>query len=192
VRYAAVIVPRVLNALVRLWERAIGEHSTPTEIGWSTALGVFSGCTPFVGLHMWIALALATLFRLNRFWAFVGSRISFAPLFAAVSFCEVESAHRLLTGHWVPLSFDQVATRGRELLADWLLGTALFGGALAACVGFSAYIAMRWWQARVGARGEALGVDPLGLPPGTTPPVRHAARPLPSESPRSGPPAPTR
>lgn len=191
VRYPPGIVPRVLKALARLWERALGEHSSPPEIGWSIAVGVFSGCTPFVGLHMWIALALATLFRLNRLWAFAGSRISFAPLFAVITFCEIEGAHRLRTGTWLPLSLDEAASRARELLADWLIGALLFGGALAASLGLAAYIGMRSWQSRIAARSEAGAPGSPARPSSIMPPAAHAARPLPSESPPSGPPAPT-
>lgn len=65
-----------------LWERAKREHSTPREVGWSVGVGLFCGCTPFLGLHMWIALGLASPFRLNRLWAFLGSRVSSNVIFA--------------------------------------------------------------------------------------------------------------
>ena len=125
----------------RLWERARSEHSTPRELGWSIGVGVFAGCTPFLGLHMWIALALATAFRLNRLWAFVGSRVSLTPLFAVIAFCELETAHRVRKGVWAPLSPHDAIEHGREFLGDWLLGTFLVGATLAAALGFAACMA---------------------------------------------------
>jgi uncharacterized protein (DUF2062 family) len=139
---------RWLGMCVRLWELARSEHSTPFEIGWSIAVGVFAGCTPFLGFHMWIALALATFFRLNRLWAFVGSRISFAPLLALITFCELESAHRLRTGAWAALSPHDALEHGKELVADWLIGTLLVGGVLAAALGLAASVAARRWGTR--------------------------------------------
>lgn len=131
---------------LRLWEQAKNEHSTPREIGWAVAVGVFSGCTPFVGFHMWIALALATLFRLNRLWSFLGSRISFSPLLAGIAFCEIESAHRLRTGSWAPLALGDAVEHGRELLDDWLLGTGIVGVACAVTMGVAAYFAAYLWR----------------------------------------------
>ena len=132
----------------RVWERAKHEHSTPQELGGSIAVGVFAGCTPFLGLHMWIALALATVLRLNRLWAFVGSRISFTPIFAFITFGEIESAHRLRAGAWLRLSPHDALEHGKELLGDWLVGTVLVGGALAATLGFVAYVAARHLRMR--------------------------------------------
>ena len=139
-------VCRYLRTYAGLWERLKNEPTTPREIGWAIAVGVFAGCTPFVGLHMLIAIAIATVFRLHRLWAFAGSRISFAPLFAAITFCEIEGAHRLRRGSWLPLSRDDAVRHGADLMADWILGAALLGSVLAAVLGFAAYVGARVWQ----------------------------------------------
>ena len=139
-------VRRWLQVSVDVWERAKSEHSAPRQVGWSVAVGVFSGCTPFLGFHMWIALALATLFRLNRLWAFLGSRISFTPVLAAIAFCEIESAHRLRTGAWASLTPHDALGHGKELLGDWLLGATIVGGGFASGFGLAAYLGIRWWQ----------------------------------------------
>jgi uncharacterized protein (DUF2062 family) len=155
-----------------LWERAKREHSTPREVGWSVAVGVFSGCTPFIGAHMWIALGLATVLRLNRLWAFLGSRVSSNVLFVWISFAEIELAHRARTGEWAPVQPEQVLEHGRQLFGDWLLGAAVLGAALAAALGLTAYLAAKRWQ-RV------------------RPHTPDEPRPPSSESPPSAPPAPT-
>lgn len=160
----------------RLWELAKREHSTPREVGWSVGLGVFCGCTPFLGLHMWIALGLASLFRLNRLWAFLGSRVSSNVIFAWIAFSEIEAAHRLRTGQWAPLTPRDALTNGRQLVHDWLLGAALVGGLLGAVLGFFAYrAALRWRVSHPLATSEH---TPGGPPPRS------------SGSPPSAPPAP--
>jgi uncharacterized protein len=112
------------------------------------AVGVLSGCTPLLGLHMWIALGIASLVRLNRLWAFVGSRVSTNVFFVWIAFSEIELAHRLRTGAWLPLEPREAIDHGRELLEDWLLGTPLVGIPLATVLGLLAYAASRRWRAR--------------------------------------------
>jgi uncharacterized protein (DUF2062 family) len=142
-----------------LWARAKREHSTPPEVGWSVALGVFWGCSPFIGLHMWIALAFATALRLNRLWAFVGSRVSSSVVLAWIAFSEIELAHRLRTGTWMALTPDQlrvhVLDQGWKLLGDWLLGWGIVGPTLAALLGACAFAAAHRWERVKRRRREA-------------------------------------
>jgi uncharacterized protein (DUF2062 family) len=149
--------------LGELWVLARSERSTPRQIALSVVVGAFAAFTPFIGFHMWIALLLATLLRLNRLWAFLASRVSITPVFAAVAFGEIEVAHRLRTGAWLAsLAPSEVLVHARELIVDWLLGTALVGGALAAGAGGVAYVvARRWTAARSATVTRTLG----GLPP---------------------------
>ena len=101
-----------------------------------------SRCTPCVlGLHAGIAFAAATFLRLNRLWAVAGSRVSFVPLFALISFTEIQAAHRIRTGVWAALSVHEVATRGKELLTDWCIGSVVVGGSVAVLLGLFAYAA---------------------------------------------------
>ena len=145
------------NAIRRAWTglresarellvRAKNEHSAPHEVGFSVAAGVFSACTPFLGFHMWIALALATVFRLNRLWAFLGSRVSIVPVYLWISFCEIELGHRLRAGEWVRMSAREPLAHGKELSIDWAMGTVLVGGGLAAVSGVLAYGCVRRWS----------------------------------------------
>jgi uncharacterized protein (DUF2062 family) len=103
------------------------------------ALGVFVGCTPAIGLHGWIALAAATVLRLNRLWAFLGSRVCTLLVLPWITLTELEVAHRIRTGEWLPLRVSTVLHDAHGLLADWLLGTVLVGGALALAIGLLAY-----------------------------------------------------
>jgi uncharacterized protein len=51
------------------------DHSTH-NLSLAMALGALIAPTPIVGLHTWMALSLAFLFRVNRLSAFVGSNLS--------------------------------------------------------------------------------------------------------------------
>jgi uncharacterized protein (DUF2062 family) len=156
VRYASLQVPRFLTRFWRrirdLWRRAKAEHSTPREVGWSVAIGVFCGCTPFIGFHMWMALGLATALRLNRLWAFLGSRISTNVVLAWIAFSEIQLAHRLRTGAWLPLNPADILAHPWQLfgqvVGDWLVGAILVGAVLAALLGALSYGLARRWRPR--------------------------------------------
>ncbi len=138
---------RLHRRALELWARARSEHSTPREIGWSVAVGAFVACTPLIGLHVWLALALATLLRLNRLWTCIGSRLSSTPVLVVTTFCEIEAAHRLRTGRWAAMEWREALQHGRELILDWVVGTVIVGGLIATCVGLLAYGIARRLQA---------------------------------------------
>jgi uncharacterized protein len=130
---------RLYTSLKTLWLLALRERATPSGIAASVAVGVFAGCTPFIGFHLWIALFAATLFRLNRLWAALGSRISFFLVLPWIVLAEVQTGHRLLTGEWAPLLSSNAVARANEWFGDWCLGSIPVGGALAFVVGALAY-----------------------------------------------------
>jgi uncharacterized protein len=176
-RYADILVQRLWTRFWQgtrdLWARAKREHSTPREVGWSVAVGVFCGCSPFVGLHMWIALALATALRLNRLWAVVGSRVSMSVFLPWIAFSEIEIGHRLRAGAWMALTPDQVRAhvldQGWRLFGDWLLGSVFFGATLAALLGACAFRAAHRWQRVKLRKLEAPLLPPSGSRPSTPP-----------------------
>ncbi len=167
---------RGLKLLRELFERAKNERSSPHLVGCSVAVGVFSGFTPFLGFHMWIALGAATVLRLNRLWALLGSHLSILPLYMWVSFCEIQVGHRLRAGAWVELAPQEALAHGSQLFTDWLLGTGVVAGGLAGVLGVVAYFAARGWQRR------RPSVKPRTL--ASLPPPSSESRP-------SAPPAPT-
>jgi uncharacterized protein len=64
----------------------LGREDPLEHVAAAIALGVALGFTPFLGLHLVLALGLATLFRVNRLDAalgtFVGNPWTFPPVFA--------------------------------------------------------------------------------------------------------------
>jgi uncharacterized protein (DUF2062 family) len=122
-----------------LWRRALREHTTPRELALSVGLGVFVGCTPFLGLHAGMALALATFFRVSRLWALIGSRVSFFLTLPWIVLAEIQVAHHLRTGAWAALSTRDAVDHAREWLFDWWLGVVPVGTVLAVLFGALAY-----------------------------------------------------
>jgi uncharacterized protein (DUF2062 family) len=143
------MVSSLIRAIRTLFLQALRERSSPRETGLSVAVGAFCACTPFIGFHVLMALGLATVFRLNRLWAALGSRASPLVLLPFIAFSEVQLAHRLRRGCWVPISPREVLAHGHELLLDWGLGTPIVGGAFAVVLGGLAYAFSRARLARV-------------------------------------------
>jgi uncharacterized protein (DUF2062 family) len=138
---------RSLHFARNLWERARREHSSPREIGLSVGVGAFIACTPLVGLHLWMALGFATILRLNRIWAMIGSRLSTTPIFFVTTFAEIQLAHHLRTGSWAQVSLHQALSKGPELLLDWSIGSLIIGTGVATAAGLvAATLARRWEQ----------------------------------------------
>jgi uncharacterized protein (DUF2062 family) len=117
---------------------------SPAAVGAGVALGVFIGCSPFLGLHTVLIFALAALLRINPWVALLSSQISLPPLFVVIAAAEVG------VGEWVrfgraslPKVID-AATFAHWLwthaFVSWLLGSALFGGLLAAIGGAAAWL----------------------------------------------------
>lgn len=149
------LLRRVIKRLRAVWELAKGEHASPRGVGWAVGVGVFAGCTPAVGFHGWLAVGLATVLRLNRLWAFLGSRVSSLVILPWIVLAEVQLAHRVRTGAWAPLHVDTVLHEGRALLVDWVVGMVPVGGLLAVILGVTAYVAARRFHARAAANAEA-------------------------------------
>jgi uncharacterized protein (DUF2062 family) len=162
---------RLWDKIKLLWKLAKSERATPREIFWAVFVGVFAGCTPAVGIHGPLSLGLATLFRKNRLFAWLGSRISNMVFLPFIAISEIQLSHRVRTGDWLALDREHVLDKAHELLLDWCLGTVPVGCALGLVVGAAAY----WFATRRDRRRR----------------IEEAARPSPSERPprSSGSPA---
>ncbi len=130
---------RWANRVRTLWRLAKTERATPPQVAWAVGVGVFVGCTPALGLHGWIAVGAATLFRLNRLYAFLGSRVSSVFVLPWIVLGEVQLAHRVRTGSFLALTKSDVLAKARDFVLDWGLGTIPIGAALGASFAAAAY-----------------------------------------------------
>lgn len=73
--------------VVFAWRRLLRVRATPHEVALGCAAGVFAACTPFLGLQMALAGALAFLLRVNipaaLLGTFVGNPLSWPVIWSA-------------------------------------------------------------------------------------------------------------
>jgi uncharacterized protein (DUF2062 family) len=129
------LVQRARDVWLTLWR----EHTTPREVAIAVAMGAFVGCTPAFGFHGWIALGLATLLRLNRIWAWAGSRISNILIYPWIVIAEIELGHHVRCGGWMHLTEKELMERRAKLLVDWAIGSVPIGIAAAIVFGLLAF-----------------------------------------------------
>lgn len=122
-----------------LWQRAKSERAEPKEIGWAVAIGVFVGCSPALGFHTGVALFAATLFKKNRLFTWIGSRLCNALTLPFIAIAEVQVAHRVRAGVWLDIDRHHVLQQVPTLMLDWCLGLFPVGGGLAALFGLIAW-----------------------------------------------------
>jgi uncharacterized protein (DUF2062 family) len=146
------VLRRLIARLRSVLARCQSERASPREIAWAVFVGVFAGCTPAVGFHGWLAVGLATLLKLNRLWAFIGSRVSNALILPFIVLAEVGAGHFLHTGQTIAIPRGEILARAPELLLDWILGAIPVGGALAIVLGAIAYAIAAWRLRRRRAR----------------------------------------
>ncbi len=124
-----------------LWAQAKRERGTPRELALAVAVGVFVGCSPALGIHGLVAVGAATALRLNRLWAWIGSRLSNMITLPFVVYVQIQVAHRLRTGTWMELEREHIVDQVGALLGDWLLGLVTLGTVISMFMGLLAYVA---------------------------------------------------
>jgi uncharacterized protein (DUF2062 family) len=126
--------------LLDLLRRARAEHASRLQISVAVAAGLFACCSPLLGFHCFLALALATLFRVNRLSAAVASQASiFGILRPPIVFAEIELGHHLRLGSWAPLDLATIVERAPSLMLDWAIGSVPFGLTVSALGGLLAW-----------------------------------------------------
>lgn len=146
--------------LREVWRKARSEHASPRQIGLAFGLGVFCGCTPAIGFHGWVAIAAATLVRLNRLWAWLGSRISNIVILPFIVYAEIDVAHWLRTGETVVFDRKHVIREAHLLFLDWCIGCVIVGLALGIALGTIA-----WGAAALKSRLARAPEPSSGSPP---------------------------
>lgn len=131
---------RLWEKLKLLWKLAKSERASPGEIAWAIALGAFAGSTPAIGFHGPLAIAIATVARKNRLFAWFGSRISNMLFLPFIALAEVQLSHRLRTGAWLVIERKRILEQAPHLLLDWCLGTLPVGAAIGLVMGLLAYV----------------------------------------------------
>ncbi|MBZ5640697.1 MAG: DUF2062 domain-containing protein [Acidobacteriia bacterium] len=137
-------VRRKAGWLRRLYMTLRTEHTTPGKVAMGVALGVFVGCSPLWGLHLAIAVLLATVFRLNRVLVYAATNLANPLTAPPLIFAEVQVGHRLLREAWLGLSMKEVAEEGvAGFFRDFFTGSLIIGTGLAVLLGVAAWLIAR-------------------------------------------------
>jgi uncharacterized protein (DUF2062 family) len=111
-------------------------RNTRARLAISIALGVFIGCLPLYGLHIWLCLALCLPLRLDAVAATFASNISNPFVAPLLIFAEVQTGSYLLRGVVAPFDLERLRQVGFSgVLSEAMLGSLVVGGALAAIGG---------------------------------------------------------
>ncbi|MBX3191633.1 MAG: DUF2062 domain-containing protein [Labilithrix sp.] len=176
---------RLWQRIKHIWKLAKSERASPREIGWAVGIGAFAGCTPAIGVHGPLAMGLATIFKKNRLFAWLGSRISNMIMLPFIAVAEVQVAHLIRTGTWLDIELDRhnALDQAGALLLDWCIGTVPVGGAIGFVMGFAAYgVARRRDERRKRAEAEIAANETNEAIAATPPTPAEDPRPS-SESP---------
>ena len=109
----------------------LGREESPERIAAAIAVGIGVGLSPFIGFHIWIALGLAFLLRLNKIDTVLGQFAGNPWTLPAV----YAFGYRL--GRWI-LDYDRRSVPGLawDRLLPFLVGTTV----IAIVVGFASYL----------------------------------------------------
>lgn len=139
--------PRV-SALhpLRAIRALLSECSTPRELAFAAALGVFVGTLPFFGLHTLMILVAAGFLRLNRLWAVATSQVTMPPFVPALA---IEIGHFMRFGKFLTeFSLQTIGAEGLERLWEWFLGSLVLGPLLALIAGALTHLTASLLQRR--------------------------------------------
>ncbi len=107
---------------------------TPKKIAFAFAVGIFIGISPFLGLHTLMAIAFASILRLNKLvtlaGAFVTNPLTIIPIYSFATWMGTK-----MTGHentFSQTNFKEITIINifsilRELILPFFVGTIAFG-----------------------------------------------------------------
>lgn len=108
--------------------RLRGGELTRARLLRSVALGLFIGCTPLYGIHIWLVLSIATPLRLDVLVAYLASNISIPPMIPFLLFAEAQVGTFLLEGRFLELALHELApTNIFDLSLAVALGSLIVG-----------------------------------------------------------------
>lgn len=114
------------------------ENTSPAQLSFACALGVFLGAVPLIALHTIAILFASGFFRLNKVAAVSASQLCIPPLVPALC---IEVGYYLRNGSFLTeISLETLGYQGLERLYEWFLGSLLLGPLLAAVVGGIIYV----------------------------------------------------
>lgn len=133
------MISRINLSRYRWYQRFIRLRASPHAIAGGMALGLFIGMSPFFGLHVITAIALAALFKWSKISALIGVQITnalTAPMIYPINYwVGVKLAGSSGRAIWpADFSLGELAKLFREsthIMMDLMIGGAVLGVPLA-------------------------------------------------------------
>ncbi len=123
-------------------------HTLRTEGGsrareaWAIGLGILIGCSPLVGLHLALCVAVGWLAGLNRLKLYLAANLVNPLILPAVFFVEVQAGSWLRRGDVYALSLAAFrAVDPWQFGADLLIGSLVVGGSAGGVAGLLTFFA---------------------------------------------------
>lgn len=124
------------------------EHASPPRLFAACVVGAIVGSTPFFGLHLPIAIAIAWALRLNRVAVYGAANVSIPPIAPFLAAGCIEVGTRILHHHGAAMHAG--ALRGAspwklagDVFVAWVVGAPFVGGAIGVVIGALVYGAAR-------------------------------------------------
>jgi len=117
------------------------------KIAFSVMLGIFMGIAPIWGYQLITAIALAYLFKLNKFIVIVAANISIPPMIPPILYLSY------LTGGWILNMEHQLTLNSnisldtiRDNLFQYVVGSLVFGSFLSLCFGLATFLLLKFFR----------------------------------------------
>jgi hypothetical protein len=136
-------------------------HLTPESIAWAVGIGVFIGCLPIYGLHIFACIAVARWLKLNQPLLYAAANIS-NPFFAPFLI-----SGQIAMGEWLRHGGDpppgvtlpedtawHMLQQAPDLFVSCLVGSLVMGVVLGLGFGVAALVAARRWPRERTERSE--------------------------------------
>lgn len=129
------------------------QHLTPGSIGLAVGVGVFLGCLPFYGVHIFLCVVVARWLRLNQALVYAAANIS-NPVFAPFLISgQIALGEWLLHGSATATaertlaegSFWTMLKQAPDLFVSCLVGSVVSGAGLAVVLGLGALLMAKKW-----------------------------------------------
>lgn len=143
-------------------EKLLVLRDTPESIAWGAAVGVFLGFSPVFGLKTVLALALASLLRVNRIAAFIGVTLHDVaiPFWPVIYRLEYDLGYWLLHHpHRLPPNLE-VQQFHPDIWLKWATFSTVLGPTLLGAVIIGAPVSWLAWRLTKKAAESKAGFQP--------------------------------
>lgn len=117
--------------LFALLRKLRGGETSPRQWALSVALGLFVGCLPVFGFHLFLTTGLSLAFGLDALIAYAAANISVPPMIPLLLYAELQVGTYLMSGAWHSFSLaDMQVEQAGQLGLALVLGALVVGAAV--------------------------------------------------------------